>query len=187
MKQSTEIDYGRRGEFHWLWSARVGVATLIEACPGILHGRPVLVTDYEGAPPTPTSEQEALGWQSLHGCAFNPSLPEPRHLIWSDICEVFVFKDACEPKFRPPDLNDGTLTLRDPKAAIPYQHTWDRRGIGERREALRVRQRAFWDTLTELDVESYFGTDKIVGLNFATSRQENFEALLEALRLKRSF
>ncbi len=141
-----------------------------------------MVTDYEGAPPTLKPGEKAQGWRDLHGFAFNPSLPETRGLIWSDVCEVYVFEDPRGPDAPPPVFNCSALTFRDPEDAFPYQETWDRRSINADREALRGQQHAFWETMRGLRVESYLGVGDTSGFNFVTSRKEPFRALLEALQ-----
>lgn len=182
MTEASQLDHGRQGDFLWLWSAIGEVTILLEACPDVVRGRPVMVTDYESAPPALKPEEKAQGWRDLHGFAFHHALPETGNLIWSDLCEVYVFKNDSGPEAPPPVFNDGRLTLRDPEDAFPHQETWDRRIISTDREALRKQQRAFWETMHGLEVESYLGVGQTRDFNFVTCRQEHFGKMLEALR-----
>ena len=186
MTEPDQFDHGRHGDFLWLWSASGEVTMLLEACPDVVRGRPVMVTDYEGVPPKLKPEENAQGWRTLHGFAFHHALPEAGNLIRSDLCEVYVFKNGSGPETPPPVFNDGRLTFRDPENAYPYQETWDRRIISAHREALREQQRAFWETMHGLGVESYLGVGHARAFNFVTCRQEHFGKLLEALRALRT-
>ena len=175
------IDHGRHDDFHWLWAPKGSVAALLSACPGLVRRRPVLVTDFHGAPPSPRPKERAKGWRGLTGAAFHPCLPEAEDLIWDDICEVYVLTERAEPSVPPSRFNDGLFTLRNPEDAIPFEKTWDRRGIEQRRGELLARQTEFWDVMKGLPAHGYLGLGDYSGFIFATCQQDHFSVVLRAL------
>ena len=181
-----DICHGQHNGFYWLWSSDGRLSTLLEACPDIVLGRPVMVTDYHGAVPSPTPAETERGWRNLGHCAFNPALPKVEDLIWDDECEIYVLTEASEPEQRRFGFNSRAFTLRDPKEAVPFQETWDRRSITEQRERLHSLQETFWATMNDHRAESYIGAGVSAGFNFVTCREQSFEALLGALRAKSS-
>ncbi len=180
------IDYGRHNEFHWLWAPNGSVATLLSACPGAVRRQPVLVTDYHGAPPSPKPEDRARGWRGLKGATFHPCLPEAEDLIWEDVCEVYVLRDDSEPRVPSSSFIDGLFDPRDPEAAVPFEETWDRRGIEQRRQKLRARQSEFWEVMGELRADGYMGVGNASAFTFVTCRRDHFDAVLKVLTSKAS-
>ena len=181
MSNSQEIDYGWHDAFFWLWASNGSLATLLSACPGLVQGHPILVTDHHGSPPVPGKEERAKGWRGLKGAAFHPCLPEAEDLIWSDVCEFYVLSDGCDPKVPTSCFNEAPFNLRDPEAAFPFEETWDPRGIKQRRQELLARQTDFWRVMRDLRADSYVGEGSVSDFTFVTCRREHLEALVKVL------